>query len=176
MILDNLLMFDLGQNFTGQPAASYNSSNIIDLHQAGLPVLAANQGVRDLGIGDAPALKLLVQVTTAFASAGGATMQVVFQGAADNGAGAPAAFSAYTSSAILASAALTLGARIYDIDIPRPPPAAAIPRFYRLVYVVGTAAFTAGVIESGIVLDRFDQPISTAGVLSGYAPGITIPN
>jgi hypothetical protein len=34
----------------------------IDLHTAGIPVLVNLQGARDMGIGDDPALKLLVQV------------------------------------------------------------------------------------------------------------------
>ena len=64
MILDGLLQFS-GVN-GDSPTATGVSTNIIDLHLVGIPVLANLQGARDMGIGDDPALKLLVLVTTAF--------------------------------------------------------------------------------------------------------------
>ena len=175
MILDALLQFDSAINLA-QPAGTYNSTNVLDLHLSGLPVLASGQGARDIGIGDDPAMKLMVLVTTAFTSGGAATLQVNFQGAPDNGSGAPGTYSTYMSTPVYALAALIAGARLMDDDWPRPPAGVVFPRFVRLTYVVGTTSFTAGMVESFAVGDRFDQPEITNAVLSGYPPGITIAN
>ena len=98
MILDFLAQFTgstpaPGNNdqATDSPTTgTQTSSNIIDLHMLGIPVLAANQGARDMGIGDDPALKLAIQVTSAFT--GGTSLQVNLQGAPDNGTGIPGTF------------------------------------------------------------------------------------
>src|SRR5258705_11454766 len=87
MILDGLLQFS-GPN-GDSPTATGVSTNVIDLHMAGIPILAAGQGARGIGIGDDPALKLLVVVHTGFA--GVTSLAVALQGAVDNGAGAPPA-------------------------------------------------------------------------------------
>src|SRR5215813_4954309 len=97
MILDSFLQFTgfpatggivvTGTNYDLPTTGTQNSSNILDLHMSGIPVLANLQGARDLGVGDNPALKMLVQVVTAIT--GGTSLQVVLQGAPDNGSGAP---------------------------------------------------------------------------------------
>jgi hypothetical protein len=179
MILDSLLQFDAANNLA-QVAGTYNSTNVLDLHiiNGGLPVLANLQGARDIGIGDDPALKLLVLVTVAFASGGAGTLQVNFQGATDNGAGAPAAFSTYYSTPAYALATLVAGARLMDMDVPRPPAGVAVPRYLRLTYVIGTATMTAGTVEAFIVLDRMDQMYQSTSnaVMGGYPAGITVAN
>lgn len=175
MILDNYLTFDLAANLA-QPVGTYNSGNIIDLGSLGLPNSASGGGARDMGIGDDPALKLSVIATALFTSGGAATLAINFQGAPDNGAGSPGAYTTYASSQTYALAALIAGAQLFNIDVPRPPAGVAAPRFYRLQYVVGGVAFTAGTLESQIVLDRIDQALSSAGNLSGYPAGITVAN
>jgi hypothetical protein len=177
MILDSLLQFDSAINLA-QVAGTYNSTNVIDLHiiNGGLPVLANGQGARDIGIGDDPAMKLLVLVTTSFTSGGAGTLQVNFQGAPDNGSGAPGTWTTYVSSATYALATLIAGARLFDIDVPRPPAGIVYPRFLRLTYVIGTATMTAGICESLIVLDRNDAPEIANATYSGYPAGITISN
>ena len=179
MILDALLQFDGGLNLA-QVVGTYNSTNTIDLHIVGLPVLANLQGARDIGIGDDPAMKLLVQVGTAFTSGGSATLIVNLQGATDNGSGAPGTFSTWYSSPTYALATIAVaGARLMDMDMPRPPAGIAIPRFLRLTYAIGTATTTAGTVNSYIVLDRFDQYYTgTANVagIGGYPAGVTIAN
>jgi hypothetical protein len=179
MILDSLLAFDPGGTAinTGAPA-TYNSTNVLDLHliNGGIPVLANGQGARDIGIGDDNMLQLMVLVTTTFTSGGAGTLQVNFQGAPDNGAGAPGTWTTYSSTEVYALAALIAGARLMDQAVPRPPAGVTFPRFLRLTYVVGTAAFTAGAFESFIVGQRFDQPEITNAVLSGYPAGITVAN
>jgi hypothetical protein len=177
MILDSLLQFSGTQNLA-QVVGNYVSTNILDLHISGLPVLANNQGARDLGIGDDPAMKLLVQVVTTFTSGGAATLAVNLQGATDNGSGAPNAFSTHWGSPVYALATLVQGARLLDMDMPRPPAGIAIPRFLQLQYVVGGATTTAGNVSAFIVLDRHDQMYAgtTNSTLGGYPAGITVAN
>lgn len=177
MILDNLLSFGTNQNLA-QVVATYTSLNSLDLHMAGIPALANLAGARDIGIGDDPALKLLVQVTTTFTSGGAGTLQVKFQGATDNGSGVANAFSDWWVSPAYALATLVQGARLMDMDMPRPPAGIAVPRFLQLSYVVGGATFTAGNVSAFLVLDRMDQMyLSTSNaVMGGYPAGITVAN
>lgn len=172
MILDAFLQFtaDAGDTIL---AATTTSTNIVDLHGAGIPVLANNQGIRDIGVGDDPALKLLVQVTQT--AAGGTSLIVALQGAQDNGSGAPGAYSTYWTSPTYALATLIQGARLYDMDMPRPPAGIGMPRFLRLAYTAA-GVFTAGLLKSWIVLDRHDQPYQANAVLGGYPPGVTVAN
>lgn len=186
MILDGLLMFTGSSNGasggivsgpqTDAPTTgTQNSSNVIDLHMAGIPVLAANQGARDLGIGDDPALKLVIWVIAAFV--GGTSLQVALQGAPDNGSGAPGTFNNWWLSPVYTEAQLVAGARLYDMDMPRPPAGLPIPRFLRIAFI-NAGTHTGGSIEACIVLDRIDQYYTgTANqILSGYPPGVVVNN
>jgi hypothetical protein len=189
MILDNLLMFTgtsngtsggitSGANTDAPTTGTQTSTNVIDLHLVGLPVLASGQGARDMGIGDDPAMKILVQITTAFAT--GTSLAVALQGTTDNGSGAPNAggWTTFYSSAAIAVASLTAGQRLLDMDMPRPPPGVPVPRFLRLQYTSSGSAFTAGSVEGTMVLDRHDQMYNASNnaVLGGYPPGIVIAN
>ena len=157
MILDSLLMFST-------PAApqaitvTAPSTNIIDLLNP-----------RDLGIGDNPALKLACLVTTALIGNAG-TLTVQFQGAPDNGSGAPGTYVTYAESRAYAIADLIIGAKLLPIDVPHRDPSltTTFPRFYRLNYVVGAGPFTAGAVVAGLVLDRQDS--------AQYPAGLTISN
>ena len=168
MILDNLLMFDIAGSLNGGALGSVGanpSTNVIDLHGSGLiPVLASGQGARDIGVGDNPAMKVLCQVNTTVTSGGALTLAVAIQGAPDNGSGAPGTYTSYASSPSYALATLAAGARLLDIDMPRPPAGIAMPRFLRMLYTVGTAAGTGGTITSALVLDRQDYVNYPAGV------------
>lgn len=178
MILDNLLTFDLSASLA-IPAGTQASTNTIDFGVvSGIPASSAGGGARDIGVGDDPAMKFVVQVVTAFTSAGAATLSVALQGAIDNGSGAPAAFSTWYTSPVYTLAQLALGAALFDMDMPRPPQGIAIPRFIRLLYTVGTATVTAGNISSYLVLDRDDQIYQgTSNVnMGGYPAGITVAN
>lgn len=179
MILDSFLMFDSTPANLAQVVATYNSANVIDLHGTGLlPVLTNLQGARDMGIGDDPALKMLVQITTTFTSGGAATLQIALQGAPDNGSGAPGSYATWWTSPAYALATLVAGARLYDMDMPRPPAGIAIPRFLRMNYIIGAATTTAGQLISGIVLDRMDQVYSSTNnaIMGGYPAGLNVAN
>ena len=164
MILDNQLMFTGTSNgatagitsglYTDAPTTgTQNSSNIIDLHIAAAslwaPVLAA-----------------------------GTSLQVGLQGAPDNGSAAPGAWTTWWLSPAVALASLTAGARLYDMDMPRPPAGVGVPRFLRLTYISAGTFTGGGSIEGTIVLDRHDQMYNATNnaILGGYPPGIVINN
>jgi hypothetical protein len=179
MILDGLLRFTNYPSPAGDTMTAGTSSFIIDLgigqltptNWVGIPDSSRGGGARDIGIGDRPALKLLVQVLTA----ANGTLSVALQGAVDNGSGAPAAFSTWWISPTYAQATLVAGARLMDMDMPRPPAGVAEPRYLQLLYA-GTA--TAGTLAGFIVLDRWDQFYNATNnaIPGGYVPGIAVAN
>lgn len=182
MILDSYLSFDNALLFVAGTTGAIGtqpSTNTIDLGiTSGIPSSASGGGARDIGIGDSPAMKLLVQVIATVTSGGAATLQIALQGAIDNAAGAPAAFSSWWASPAYALATLNAGSRLYDMDMPRPPDGIAIPRFLRMAYTIATAALTGGSISSFIVLDRQDIPYQGTdnSIMGGYPAGINIAN
>jgi hypothetical protein len=184
MILDALLQFTnstgggTGTGDSPTAVATTASTNQIDLHIAGLPVLASGQGARDIGIGDDPAMKLLVVVTAPFTTGTGGTLSVALQGSPDNGSGSPLGFVTYYQTPVYAVAALTAGARLMDMDVPRPPAGVAEPRFLQLAYIIATGTMTAGTIKAWIVLDRNDlfYNATSNAVHGGYLPGVTVAN
>ena len=175
MILDALLQFSTAQAIT----ASADSTNVIDLGvgQPGnpqIPGFAGGGGARDMGIGDDPALKILVLVGTAFATL--TSLAVTMQGAPDNGSGSPGAFTIMATGPAVAVANLVSGARIFEIDMPRPAPGQPIPRFLKLNYAVTGSNATAGTVNAYLVVDRDDQPKDALGVYGGYPAGVTVAN
>lgn len=186
MILDGLLCFTgtlNGATGTVGVAGTRNdaptstagvSSNVLDLGISGLPTSASGGGARDIGIGDDPAMKFLVQVVVAFAT--GTSLQVSVQGAPDNGSGAPGSFVTMLNGPVVAVANLIVGARVLDDDMPRPVPTQPLPRFLQLLYTVVGANFTAGQLQGFLVLDRHDLPEQSNAVLGGYPAGITVAN
>jgi hypothetical protein len=178
MILDNYQTFDLASSLA-IAAGTQPSANTLDYGiTSGIPTSANGGGARDMGIGDDPALKFLVQVGTTFTSAGAATLSVAIQGAPDNGSGAPGAFTTWWVSPAYALATLNAGSRLLDMDFPRPPDGIAVPRYVRLLYTVAAATFTAGTISGYVVLDRDDQMYNGTdnAIMGGYPAGINVAN
>jgi hypothetical protein len=175
MILDGLLQFSSAQNLA-QVAGTYPATNDIDLGIVGIPLSASGGGARDIGIGDDPAMKLLVLVTTTFTSGGAPTLTVNLQGAPDNGSGGEGAFTTMLIGATATLAQLVVGARLLDDDMPRPVPGQPIPRFLRLNFVIAAATTTAGNCSAFLVLDRHDLPEQSNAVLGGYPPGVVVAN
>lgn len=184
MILDNYLMFTgtsngatagvtSGANTDAPTTGTQVSSNVIDLGLNGIPLPAQGGGARDIGVGDNPAMKVLIVVTTAMGA--GTSLQVNLQGAPDNLSGLPGSYTTMWSSPVILLASLTAGAQIANIDMPRPVVGQPMPRFLRLQYV-SAGTFTSGAIEGTLVIDRFDQPLGTTGLLSGYPAGINVAN
>jgi len=207
MILDGQLMFTGGPGGIGSTvpgttlriadlvtANGATSNNIIDLAigqtnvAGGLPLSTSTPSVqpfRDLGIGDDPAMKILVQAIAQTGqqwAPGTATIAVNLQGAPDSGTGTTGAFATYYSSpAVLGSTINTNGgARLMDMDMPRPPAGLPEPRFLQLTYTVGSGPFTGvnNLLVATLVLDRADQVYNASNnvVWGGYAPGVVVAN
>jgi len=146
MILDGLLLFDNNSAIT----AGGPSGNVLDLLNA-----------RDIAIGYP--LEVLVQPTVDFTAGGAATLQVQFQGSADN-----STWSTYVESLAQPLANLKTGKQPFMIRVPSPEPDDPLPRYLRLNYIVGTGPMLTGKLTAGILLDR------QANI--AYRPGIAISN
>lgn len=122
----------------------------------------------DIGAGDGFAIpEVFWSVPTAFVSGGGATLQIALQAAPDNGSGSAGVYQTITQTATFTAgqlAANTLG----QFQVPPVAPnwiGEALPRFYRLNFVVATSTFSAGNITASLILNP-----SQATKLQGY-PG-----
>ena len=173
-ILDKFLEFDPALTSVAIAAGTQASTNIIDLGVvSGIPTAANGGGGRDIGIGDDPSMKLLVQVDTAFASAGGTgTIQVDVEFAPNNN-GAPGSWVvAATGPSYVAP---IVGTQLLNMDLPRPKDG-TVPRYIRLVYTVAVQTFTAGTVNAHLVIDREDQLNQAPGYLGAYQAGINVAN
>jgi hypothetical protein len=154
MILDKLLQFDpSGTAIT----VTGPSTNVLDLLNA-----------RDLSIvGMGPAMEAVVTVILALTSAGATTLQIQFQGSADN-----ITWTTYGQTDAIPKANLPTGTVIRIPWSPQAeaPHAAGLPRYHRLNYVVATGPFTAGTVESDMVIAPQASNPPT------YAPGIVVAN
>lgn len=110
----------------------------------------------DIGAGDGFTIpEVYVDISTAFVSGGGATLTIQLQAAPDNGSNAPGTYVTITQTAALTVAQLTASAS-FQFQVPEVPPSTfgeAMPRFYRLNYVVATSTFSAGALNANIVLN-----------------------
>ena len=202
MILDGQLLFTGGTTYGAGTSAiaqtittTANSTNIIDLgpgptntalppSQTGTlgPPQVTQQPFRDIGIGDDPAMKLLVQCLNSFA--GGTNIAIALQGAPDNGSGAPGSFVTWYSTPTYTTAApaqLTVGSRLMDMDMPRPPNGVQEPRFLQLAYTISGTFTGPSLLFGAIVLDRADQVYNTLtpfnnAVWGGYPAGVVVAN
>ncbi len=185
MIIDAFWLFTGGATAPGSndgrtDAPTTNaqvSSNVIDIGLTGLPASSAGGGARDLGIGDDPALKILVEVTTGFTTSAN-TLQISLQGAPDNGSGAAGSYTTYVSGPAVAGSSMTgTGVRLLEIDFPRTtvPSVPAPPRFLQLLYTL-SGALATGKIVGTAVLDRHDQIMQANATLGGYPAGVTVAN
>ncbi len=182
MILDARLCFDPGLTSVAIAAGTQASTNVIDIGTAttsagvtfGLPTSANGGGARDLGIGDDPALKILCQVDTAFASSGSTgTIQVAMQGAPDDGSGGIGSYVTMATGPLYTIPGI--GAQLFNMDMPRPKDGNQ-PRFLRLLYTVATQTMTAGSVNAWLLIDRIDQFNQASGYLGAYQAGINIAN
>jgi hypothetical protein len=157
-ILDGNLQFSGTAGIPGSSdsptTGTQNSANVVDLLNA-----------RDMGVGDDPALKILVNVTTAFTN--GTSFQVTVQGSVDN-----STYVTLASGPVIAEANLLIGTHLLDIDLPRVigafadrlGAAEALPRYLRLQYV-SIGNHNTGAVFGAIVLDRQDQIAFPSGVI-----------
>lgn len=134
MLTDASLQFSTLQAIT----ATAVSTNVADLGVA-----------EDLGIGT-PGLKFAIYVGTAFTTTNAATLTVQFQGSTDN-----STFTTYLETNAIAVAALVANAKI-PLNWGHRNTGAALGRYVRLNYVVGTGVFSAGTLSALAVIDRDD--------------------
>lgn len=168
MFVDTSLQFSVKQAIT----STANATNLVDVTGAGVnnapTMIGGNAGTigADWGAGDGEAIPYLVMtVTTAFVSGGGATMQVTLQAAPDNGSNAAGSYTVLYTSAVFTVANLGLGETLL---VPVPPMALSptftttgalaakgesLPRFYQVVYTVATSTFSAGNVTTGFLLN-----------------------
>lgn len=164
MLMDNFLLFEptAGTAITsGAP-----STNVIDLLNA-----------RDIGIGDDPAVKLLVLVVgQSFATGSSSKLNTQVQGAP--GASSAGTWTTIVETGDIGAASLASGTEVMNIDFPSilrkgnnvgfGTPANNMIRLLRLNWSIGTTSFSAGSITAGLILDRDD--------IVAYPPGVTITN
>jgi hypothetical protein len=178
MIMDALLLFDgsvsSGGTLSGaaitsawaNPAtpATYNSTNTIDSSQ--LASTSSAQG-RDIGIGDDPALLLVVSATAAITGSANSTLQIAIAAAPDGGSGTPGTFTVIAQSPAYAvgTSGIAAGTELFRTPIPVSPQSAT-PKFYQIQYTVGTANISAGSVLAAIILDR-----EGLGPMMGYKSG-----
>ena len=188
MIQDNLLLFTgTSHGATATIASSayadlpttgtVRSSNIVDLGLiGGLPASAVGGGgARDIGIGDKPALKLVVRNLTAWTAT--VTCQIVLEGAPDAGGNTPGSYTQMWASAVIPAATLAVaGIDLANVDMPRLAPLQPLPRYLRLSFVVAVTTNTVGTVQAEIVIDQDNPIISATGYPSGYQAGVTVAN
>ena len=177
MFVDTTMQFSVNQAIT----STANATNLYDVTGAGVnnapTMIGGNGGTigMDIGAGDGEAIPYLVmQVTTAFVSGGGATLTVSLQCAPDNGSNAAGSYTVLYQSLAFSVANLGLGEMLL---VPVPPLALTptftttgalaaagevLPRFYQVVYTVGTSTFSAGKVTTGLLLN---PPTSLRGTL-----------
>jgi hypothetical protein len=140
-MLDATLIFDGTLPATGAAlTVTRASTNVLDSLVA-----------RDMSNGE-PDIEVLVKVTTAFTAAGAATLQIAFQGSADN-----ITFHDLLLSPVIPVASLIVGAKImrYKWPYDQQLNTGVLPdRYYRLNYTVATGPFTAGAIMAYAAADR----------------------
>jgi hypothetical protein len=187
MFIDGLMLFTgtsngatggitSGANTDSPTTGTQVASNIIDLGvTSGIPSSAAGGGARDIGIGDARALKLSAIVTTAFTL--GTSLSLTLQGAPDNGSGAPSASwtTMWQSPAAVVEASLIQGAQLANVDVPRVVFEQVMPRFLRMQFV-SSGTHTTGAIECWVALDLDQQVIGPTGFQSNYPAGVVVAN
>ena len=152
MILDLNLEFDPSTAIT----TTRDSTNIIDL---GNP--------RDLGVGTP--LVVMLFVTQAFVSAGGATLAVSVRGSADN----VTYYDLIDTQAFSVAKLNTSGTGVQEIALPMKSidmPNNVFPRYLKLVYTVAVSSFSAGKIQAELVQGHDNE------IQGQYPSGFTVAN
>ncbi len=160
MIWDNFLLFEplAGTAITSGGA----STDVIDLLNP-----------RDIGIGDDPAVKLVVLVVNQdFATGSSSKLNVQVQGAPGSSSGGT--WTTIVETGDIGAASLASGTEVMNIDFPSilrkgnnmgfGTPANNMVRLLRLNFSIGTTSFSAGSIAAGLVIDRDDIIAYPAGV------------
>lgn len=164
MFLDALTQLSANQAVTSTAAGT----NVFDVTGVGSgtvpPMITGINGTTgasvpigfDIGAGDGFAIpEVQWNIPTAFVSAGSATLQIALQAAPDNGSGSAGTYVTIIETEALTPAQLTANT-LGQFQVP--PVGAnwtneAMPRFYRLNFIVGTSTFSAGNITASLVMN-----------------------
>lgn len=145
MIMDRETLVSINQSCAAGPSTIV-STDKIDLGAAGTTA-RGNTPPQDAGRADP---ELLVQVTTDFATADAATLQVQLCESDNADLSAP---TVVCETPVLAAALLVAGYQP-RLDVP----VGIKKRYLGMNYVIGTGTFSAGKITAGIILDRQTNP------------------
>lgn len=157
MRLDYQFLFSNAQSLV--TSTSVVSTNAIDLSNS-----------RDLGLGDGIQPKIIGTIGTGITAAcASATFMVQFQGSTDS-----SAWTTYIETSASTTASLSASSKAFQFDLPPRPSGAALPRYYRCVYVFGgnllATTISTGTITTALVL----QPQESLGTLGKYPSGYTV--
>lgn len=166
MFLDNLISFSSAQSLVTTATTTLVSTTTYDVTNAGVGVapsmisgVNASTGAAqvigfDIGTGDGFAIPEIAWTIPTAAVPSGATMQIKMQAAVDNGSNVPGTYVDIYASKAFTSADLAIN-NMGSFPVPPVPPnfGESEPRFYRLVYVIATATYTAGTITANLVLN-----------------------
>jgi hypothetical protein len=154
-------------NWANPPASgsTYYSVNTIDVSQ----LASSKSGYgRDIGIGDDPALLLVVSAPVPIIGLANSTLQIALQVAKDDGTGNPTGWDTIAQSEAIAVGTAGISGEIWRTPIPQAN-AGYVPKFYRLAYTIAGANLATGgtgAILAMIVLDK-----DARGPFSGYQSG-----
>jgi hypothetical protein len=146
MIMDAQLSFSSAQAITTASAASTNITAYDESNGQtnwGKATFGADMGVSE----GKTKPKIVVSIPTAFTSTNSATINFQFQGSTDS-----STWTTYIESGALAATVLTAGAT-WVFDWPRKALGAAMPRYVRMYYTLGTGQMSTGTINANVVLN-----------------------
>lgn len=161
----NLLFYHTGS------AYALTSSEYVNL--AGATASSASSVVnlgnaRDLGIGPGANIpQVVVNIGTAVTSSSSATtLNIQFQGSTDS-----SNWTTYMETGAATTASFSAGAT-FTFDVPRRPPGAVLPLYYRLNTLLGstTSSISTGTILAGIVLAGSES----AATMGQYPAGFSV--
>lgn len=157
-----------GGNFSVAQAITTTaaSTNLYDVTGAGsgnAPAMTGANGVNtaigvDIGAGNGGVAQPQVLVTITAVTTVTGTLTIAVQGAPDNGSYSPGTYYTLASTDALTGATELFAGASIVLDIPPVPPGFSLPRFYRLLYTVGSsislvasASLTTGAPTSRVI-------------------------
>ncbi len=147
MIIDSQLSFSQAQAVTTVSTAS-TTITAYDESGGNTNIGNATRFGADMGVSEGMNKpKIVVSIPTAFTSTNSATLNFQFQGSTDS-----STWTTYIESGAIAAASLVQGT-VWVFDWPRKAIGAAMPKYVRMYYALGTGVMTTGTINANVVLN-----------------------
>lgn len=163
MILDSNLNFSSAQAITNSAASS--TVTAYDESGGNTNIGNVSRFGADFGVGQGKVHpKIVVGISTTFTTTNSATLNIQFQGSTDS-----SSWTTYVETGALAAAVLTSGS-VVELEWPRKALGAAMPRYVRLYYTVGTGVFSAGAVNGNVAI----TPDGWVGVADQYPSNYTV--